>query len=343
MTQSSQQNNSNQKKKNKTLGLVVRLVVTISLLIFLGATADLSELWQLIIDINIYWLVAAAALIAGERVLMAMRWQYTLAVQGVKVGVKELSRILYVAMFFAHFLPGGLVGADVLRGYELARSRGHVADVTATLILDRFIGVFSMFTMAFVGAIVGGILFGTSIAVIIELIVLQALILGGWLLAGKLLPHIKKKSLFQGTKIEKIWNKLLFILEIITDLDKIKSIFVKLFTLSMIVQLSRSVTFFCLYKSLGATVPFTYFMIFIPIVFISLMLPISLGGLGVREGTLVYSFATLGVAPEVSIGSGILSHFLQIIVSLPAVFHWIFNRDKPVEEVPSVNQLNASP
>jgi uncharacterized membrane protein YbhN (UPF0104 family) len=50
-------------------------------------------------------------------------------------------------------------------------------------------------------------------------------------------------------------------------------------------------------------------------------IPISIGGLGIRELTLVYLFSKIGVTSEVSVSSGLLLHFIQIAVSTPVVLY----------------------
>ena len=131
-------------KRRETLTFILRLGIGLLLLIFLLRSVDTRELAGHISSIRPRWIVAAAAIVVGLRVLMSMRWQDVLALQGLHVDLWTLIRITFVSMFFGHFLPGG-VGADVVRGYELISRKGKTAEVTATLILDRFIGVYSMF------------------------------------------------------------------------------------------------------------------------------------------------------------------------------------------------------
>ena len=56
--------------------------------------------------------------------------------------------------------------------------------------------------------------------------------------------------------------------------------------------------------------------------FVTVLIPISLGGLGVREAALVYFFRTIGVPAEVSVSVGLMFQFLQIITSAPGIVFW---------------------
>jgi hypothetical protein len=59
-----------------------------------------------------------------------------------------------------------------------------------------------------------------------------------------------------------------------------------------------------------------------------LQLPISLGGLGVREGALVVFFGDAGFTPEISVAGGLIFHGLQLIAFLPGFVLFLFGRNE---------------
>ncbi len=71
-----------------------------------------------------------------------------------------------------------------------------------------------------------------------------------------------------------------------------------------------------------------YFLLFVPIVLFVMMIPISIGGLGVREGTLALLFSAVGVAPVYSVPAGLLWHALQIAALLPGLLLFTFRRKR---------------
>ena len=71
---------------------------------------------------------------------------------------------------------------------------------------------------------------------------------------------------------------------------------------------------------------FMYFVIFIPIMFVITLIPVSIGGLGVREGVLVVLFSSVGAPAEISIGAGLVSQVLQIFVAAPVLVLWLFEK-----------------
>ena len=84
--------------------------------------------------------------------------------------------------------------------------------------------------------------------------------------------------------------------------------------------------FMSLYLALGGEVTVIDCIAFIPLVYVAVLIPISVGGLGVREGTLIYLFGMVGVPPEISISVGLLSHVLQLVVGLPGLIPFLFDQ-----------------
>jgi uncharacterized membrane protein YbhN (UPF0104 family) len=99
--------------------------------------------------------------------------------------------------------------------------------------------------------------------------------------------------------------------------------------LSLLVIAIRCFIFYCLYRAFGVTLPLVSLAIFIPIMFVAVLIPVSIGGLGVRETALVCLFGSIGVASEASISVGILFQLLQIVASLPGLALWLADKGKP--------------
>jgi hypothetical protein len=161
---------------------------------------------------------------------------------------------------------------------------------------------------------------------------LFVLAIAGWAIMIPLAPKIIKLNLFEDGRLGKLWSKLMMILASITSLSKLRQILAPMFTISFVVQMIRCVIYYCLYRALGTNTAFSNFMVFIPLMFVALLIPASIGGLGIREGTLAYFFSTVGVATEVSVGVGVISHFLQIFLSFPVMALWVFNRRTVVDD-----------
>ena len=79
---------------------------------------------------------------------------------------------------------------------------------------------------------------------------------------------------------------------------------------------------------LGIDVPLYYFMIFVPVITLISMIPISLNGMGLREYAHMSLFGAIGVAPASCIALGLLSSAIIVLSSLPGGIVYIFFRNR---------------
>ena len=93
---------------------------------------------------DLRWLAAAIASVLVDRSLMAMRWIDLLVAltPGSRPRFASVLRIFFVSSFVSNFVPS--VAADMYRAYALARHDVHLAESTASVLMDRVLGVLSM-------------------------------------------------------------------------------------------------------------------------------------------------------------------------------------------------------
>lgn len=305
------------KKKNIALSNLYRFIIAIIIMIFLFRTIDLAKLKHLFKEIDFFWLLLSCLVMIILRFLLTIRLQFILKLNNIRASLKELINVIFISLFFGCIFPSA-ASADVVRGYQLFKSHGQGTVIMGAIILDRFIGLYSMFFLASIGSLVA-LSSGISSKIVVFITASYTFITIAWFLFCYL---VNKKSLFSfnmNAKYNRFWTRVRTIITATTNMQMIKKSFPFLFAISILTQISRCIMFFCLYKSFGSALNFIYFLVFIPILFIILMLPISFGGLGVREASLIFFFNTIGVTNEVSVSAGVLSQSIQIIISLPFV------------------------
>jgi uncharacterized membrane protein YbhN (UPF0104 family) len=75
---------------------------------------------------------------------------------------------------------------------------------------------------------------------------------------------------------------------------------VKTFLYSIALQLLGIVSIYILSKSLLLDVPFLSLLVFVPIIIVFSMIPVSISGIGLRESAFVFLLGAIGVPPEKS-------------------------------------------
>ena len=100
----------------------------------------------------------------------------------------------------------------------------------------------------------------------------------------------------------------------------------KILFLSAAIQILRISTHYFLAKSIGVDLSIMYFFLIIPIVALASSLPISFGGLGVRENVSVYIFALFGIAREAAFSFEFLAYIVGIAASIPGGIIFILRK-----------------
>jgi hypothetical protein len=68
--------------------------------------------------------------------------------------------------------------------------------------------------------------------------------------------------------------------------------------LNFVIQFLASCTVYTVSQSIGSDIPFLYFLMFMPMVAISRLIPVSVAGLGAEQGVFVFLFALVSVPSE---------------------------------------------
>src|SRR6185369_9462411 len=94
------------------------------------------------------WLMAALALVLVDRTLMAMRWIDLLVAlaPGSRPPLGAVLRVFFVSSFVSNFVPS--VASDMYRAYALSKYDVHLAESTASVLMDRALGVLSVAIVA---------------------------------------------------------------------------------------------------------------------------------------------------------------------------------------------------
>jgi uncharacterized membrane protein YbhN (UPF0104 family) len=94
------------------------------------------------------------------------------------------------------------------------------------------------------------------------------------------------------------------------------------FGLSLLVQLLRIVQAYGLGLGLGLSVPFSYYLIFMPVGLLMLLLPISVSGFGLPQAFMVWLLRPQGVPDELSLALSTLIVLSGLFGNLPGA--WLY-------------------
>lgn len=301
----------------KKIFFTLRVIVSIGIFIYLVTVFDWERVASVFFRIRISYVWSAPLLLIFAFYFASVRWSTLLPYFGVQLRVREGFFYYLIGSFYGNLLPG-VIGGDVVRvGICAAAKRKSVADVTVSVLLERICGVMALLV---VGTIAIFFLspglrsaLGPSVVMTIPLMagLLLAVLFGGYVLFGKALAKWLKTFSASHSGIAET------ILRIINYTKKIPlvSIFV-IFVLSAVFQFADILASFFLARAINIDLPLILFLAVFPIVYILTLLPISLGGLGVREGVLAYLLTRVGILPSDAVMLSFMIYLNRVFVSL---------------------------
>jgi uncharacterized protein (TIRG00374 family) len=247
-------------------------------------------------------------------VLSTLRWRAVLSALGQEEKLGHLLSHNLAGLFVSNVLPT-TIGGDVLRVSRLSRENGESTTSFASVVLERLTGWLVLPVITLVGFLVNPGLreLGSATEV--------AVALAGGTLVALLLVFVSVASHQFGTRVAGSdgWRRFAAALHLgMERLRRHPAAAFHVLAVGFAYQLVLVIAALMAAKAVGMSVAVgpTALLAFFPAVLIAQVLPISIAGLGVREGAFVLFLTPLGVRTEQAIALGLLLYLLNVGVSL---------------------------
>ncbi|MBN4046864.1 flippase-like domain-containing protein, partial [bacterium AH-315-P07] len=297
------------KTSKKNLANFLKLVVGISLISWLLYSADIHEVANVLADARINYLLTAVFLFVILLATFTLRLH--LLVKHVTESFLETGRLVIVSYFFNSFLPSG-IGGDSYKVIYLRRRIDSWSQVLALVTLDRVVGLFVITVAGIVYTLLADIpsgFFGTSESMDGGRLLLIA-IATGILIAGMMgLGAWKNETL--RTRLKKIVLRVRSLLSALPPRT-----YVALLLISVISHIARILRFYVYLLCFGVDFAIVDLVFVLFVMQVVVLLPISIGGLGLQEGTIAYCLSLFGVPLPVGLAVGLLNRAILWLASL---------------------------
>ena len=292
--------------------LPLRIAVSLALLAVLVSKMDFDTMLPRQRHLStVAWLVAAVLTALVGIVLSAWRWQRVLAVFDVPVRLRILLSHYLAGQFVGNVLPS-TIGGDVLRVTRGAKSTGSSSTAFASVALERLTGFVALPLICFIGFALEPSLVESPHAWIALAISVGTLVALAVILLFAASPRLMGRF-----KDHDNWMRFMGAVHIgVRRLRHRPRLVVAVLGTAMLYQASTVLTVWFASRALNVSVPTAAMIAFIPAVAMAQVIPISVGGFGVREGMLTLFLTPLGVTTGQAVGIGLLWYFIMLVVSL---------------------------
>jgi hypothetical protein len=265
-----------------------RLAVGVGLLILLLSRVDLSQRTIRVGADVILGVTVTGFLLLVAQAVSALRWREILG--GTAPSWAYLFRLYLIGNFFSLFLPTS-IGGDAVRAVAASRALPATSAAVTSVVVDRLIGV---------AALLFYLLLGLAVAPAMVLRVgaaaewsIPAPTVVGAIVASGLIGVVAALSLLRRPAVRRRLEPAYGLLRRLWASPRDMTAIVGL---GLVVQGLYIVAWALLASALGLNLPPALFVAAVPVVSLLAMLPVSLSGIGVREGAWLLLLAPFGIA-----------------------------------------------
>lgn len=274
--------------------------VTLLLLYLVSTKIDPDPLWNSLNTAQPLFLMIALALYTLSRILGAYRLQQMMERSGIFIPTGANLRFYWISMFYGMFLPGGL-GGDAYKVFYLKKRYPEftVLNLSKILLWDRILGFVVLVLLALIPAL---------------------LLLPGGEWIALWFPVLAVSVLALRWCVEH-W------------IAEIAPAFLRLLGVSVLIQLSQIATIIALMAAIGLHERFTEYALLFLVSSIASTLPLTVGGVGIREMAFLYGSQLLTIPREPAVASGFLFDTIVTVLALTGSIFLLGNRTIPNENL----------
>lgn len=300
---------------------LLRLLVSGALLGLVLSRLDLARAAEILASAHILLLVLAVLVFSAGRFAAAFRWWIFLRAMKTSVPYRVVVRLSFIGMFL-QMMPAGAVASEAAKVYGINRTTSDLAGSFASVLVDRIFGLGALILLGLVGLAFAppGVppLLGD-----LAWIGFVGVLAGGYIMMNPVARNLLDAFLAR-IRLEPVRTRLQ---KVFIRLDQMRSS-PALMGWSVVAALANTAFrvipawFVAMALSIDASLP--HLFIIIPLVYLAAQIPISVGGLGVREVGWVALLRIIDVPASDAILMSLVLAAMSFVVSLPGA--WLYTR-----------------
>ena len=305
--------------------LAVKISVSVILLVVLFSKTDTAQLWQTARLASLPWLVVALAVFGIATLAGVWRWNLLLKAQHIHMAFTAALASFTVALYFNNFLPSN-IGGDVIRIRDTARRANSKTLATTVILMDRIIGLIALVFVAALGATAVGRL-RHIVAPIWPVWLWAAFLAGAAATTPAVLAPIGFGRLLRPLTVfhpEWVGNRITTLTGALARFGEEPAALLWAFAGAVFVQVALVLFYFAVAYALHLDVAMSDLAVVVPMSFVVQLLPVSVGGFGVREAFFSYYFHRIGQPIEDAVLLSLLGQALIMVFSLSGLGTYVW-------------------
>lgn len=286
------------------LSTTVRLAITVGLMAVVLSGVDLAAFVAVLETVDWRWWLSGMAIAIGAQVIAGIRWASLARPIGFTHSVAVFVWRFFEGMFFSLCLPSS-IGGDVVKAYRLADSTSRRILAGCTVLADRLTGLAALGVLAGAAVIAAEWSLGTAATIAAGAGLLSMALVAFRLGVGSLDRLL--------TLIPASHPARHFIAQLLPYQAR-PNLMTHALVWSLLIQIGNAMSVALIARGLGVVLPMSVWFVVVPMVMLAMVVPISINGVGVREGGMAMLLAPHAVPSEQAVAIALL-WFLASIVS----------------------------
>lgn len=304
------------------LWLAVRVAATVGLMAYAVRDLDWGTFGELLAHAAWGWWLAALATTLVVQAVAGIRWAALARPLGFDFPRRFFVRRFFEGMFFSLCLPSS-IGGDVVKAVRIGATTPLRLLAACSVLADRLTGVAALGVLVGTAIIAKRLELGTVLVAVVFGVLLGAALAAFWIVLA-VLDRIHS-ALPEGSSARNFVARLL-------PYRQRPMLVAGALGWSFVVQMGGAVAVSCAARALGVTQPLSTWFTVVPIVSLLMVLPISIGGFGVRENSLEFLLRGYGVPSDTGVAIAILWGMCTILAGLVGGLLFLLER-KPLTPV----------
>ena len=269
------------------VSFLLRLAVSVGAIWVAFSHVAFSDVWPLLQQMKMEWLVLALLALHSDQWFSALRTRFYLSRRDICLTRPSALHLHYVGGLFNALLPGS-TGGDVYKAWWLTRhAKRTLSNMFLLMIAGRLNGLWVLGVIACVMALMSEAIRAVSPYAPILIVLL--------LLLGTFGYHVIARVLLK---------------------ESLEHQYTAMARYSLPLQLLLALSAWCLLRAMGVEQFWLEYLVLFQLSCVLAMVPISIGGMGVRELALLKGSLLLGLSVEQGVALGLAFSLLTLSISL---------------------------
>ncbi len=277
----------------------LRALVSLGFVWWVAWKLDWASVWGILAKSDWGGLSFASSLTLLLTLLLSVRWHIFIRQQGLSLSGRGVFFLTWAAQFFNTILPGN-TGGDVVKVFQICRiAPDRKSGAVASVVVDRLaafaallsLALFSLSRHPIPSPLEGWKLVPWFSALVVACVLLAVLF--GFLLLRRFPVQVRLSKFIAAMKLGARPG-----IPLAAGL-----------ALSLVIHLFSFFHFYLFSRAIGCSITYADTLIFLPVLMVLMMAPITVNGHGLREVVLIYYFQALHIVPTVG-GPGGVAEFV---------------------------------